>query len=74
MIVATVRLQQPQTKNKWIDESPINVWLNAHVGMYARYHHLVNDVRPWHVEHTASELIYNFAREKDAMMFALRWA
>lgn len=73
MIMASVKLTQPQTKNKWIDESPINGWLNEKVGAYARYRDLVDDTRPWHVEHTANELIYSFAREKDALMFALRW-
>lgn len=73
MIVATVRLTQPQTKNKWIDESPINEWLNSHVGSYAKFRDLVDESRPWHVEHTAKELIYSFSCEKDAIMFALRW-
>ena len=74
MIVATVKLKQPQTKNRWIDESPINGWLNEQVGSHARYRDLVDETRPWHVEHTATHLIYSFAREKDAMMFTLRWA
>ena len=74
MIVASVKLNQPQTKNRWIDESPINVWLLANVGVHSKYREHVNEVRPWHVEHTAKELIYSFAREKDAMMFALRWS
>ena len=74
MIVATVRLKQPQIKNKWIDESPINGWLNEKVGPYARFHDLVDETRPWHVTHSAHEIIYSFAREKDAMMFALRWS
>lgn len=73
MIQASVRLKQPQTKNKWIDESPINGWLNEHVGSYARYRDLVDETRPWSVEHTATELIYSFAREQDAVAFALRW-
>lgn len=73
MIVATVRLKQPQIKNRWIDESPINKWLNEQVGSFARFRDLVDESRPWHVEHTAKELIYSFAREQDAVVFALKW-
>ena len=74
MIVATVKLKQPQTKNRWIDESPINGWLNEKVGAYARYRDLVDETRPWSVEHTATHLIYSFAREQDALLFSLRWS
>lgn len=74
MIVATVKLKQPQTKNRWIDESPINGWLNEKVGAYARYRDLVDETRPWSVEHTSTHLIYSFAREEDAVMFALRFS
>lgn len=74
MIMATVRLRQPLIKNKWIDESPINGWLNEKVGPCARYRDLVDETRPWHVEHTFKEIIYSFARENDAMLFALRWS
>jgi hypothetical protein len=74
MIVARVKLKQPQIKNRWIDESPINGWLNEQVGSFARFHDQVDESRPWHLEHTAKELIYSFAREKDAIMFSLRWS
>jgi hypothetical protein len=32
MTQAIVRLKQPDTRNRWIDESPINQWLNENFG------------------------------------------
>lgn len=73
MIQASVRLYHPPQRNRWIDESPINEWLMAHVGVHARFKDLVDEDRPWHVDHEQKYLEYHFAREQDAMMFSLRW-
>lgn len=73
MIVASVKLKQPRTKNKWVDESPINIWLLANVGRHSAFKNAVHELRPWYVEHHRDYLEYHFAREKDAMLFALRW-
>lgn len=74
MITASVKLYHPPYRNQWIDESPINVWLLANVGVHARYRDLVDESRPWHVDHERDYLVYHFAREHDATMFALKWA
>ena len=73
MIVASVRLFHPKKPNRWIDESPINVWLLSNVGVYAQFRDLVDESRPWHVDHERDYLEYHFAREQDAVMFKLRW-
>lgn len=73
MIAATVKLTEPANLNKFIDEGPINVWLLANVGVHARFKDLVDEDRPWHVEHGYRYLLYHFAREQDATAFALRW-
>ena len=36
MISASIKLHHPKQVNRWIDESPINVWLLANVGHHAR--------------------------------------
>lgn len=74
MIRAKVRLYHPQQHNRWIDESPINVWLLTNVGVHAQFRDQVDESRPWHVDHERDYLEYHFAREQDAMMFKLRWA
>jgi hypothetical protein len=74
MIAARIVLRQPNKRNRWIDESPINAWMVDNVGTYAKFRDLVDESRPWHVEHTAKELIYSFAREQDAIMFALKFS
>lgn len=73
MISASVRLYHPSQHNRWIDESPINVWLINHVGQHARFRDLVDESRPWHVDHERDYLEYHFAREQDAVVFALKW-
>lgn len=73
MIEARVKLEHPKVKNTWIDESPINVWLLANVGIHARFRDHVDEARPWHVDHYEDYLEYHFAREKDAVLFALKW-
>jgi hypothetical protein len=74
MISASVKLYHPQQVNRWIDESPINVWLLANVGNHAKFRDLVDQDRPWHVDHKRDYLVYSFAREQDAVWFALRWS
>jgi hypothetical protein len=74
VIVASVRLKEPENQFKFIDEGPINVWLLANVGVHARFKDLVDEERPWHVEHNFREIVYHFAREQDATLFALRWS
>lgn len=74
MILATVKLYHPKQQNRWVDESPINVWLLANVGVHARYRDLVDESRPWHVDHERDFLVYHFARERDATAFALKFA
>jgi hypothetical protein len=59
---------------KFIDESPINVWLLANVGNHARYKDSVTEQNPWHVSHHMAYMEYSFAREQDATMFALKFA
>lgn len=73
MISASVKLYHPRQHNRWIDESPINVWLLANVGIHAKFRDHVTEVRPWHVDHERDYLVYHFAREQDAVMFSLRW-
>lgn len=73
MIQASVKLYHPQQRNRWIDESPINVWLLANVGVHARFRDSVTEQQPWHVDHYTDYLEYHFAREQDAVMFNLRW-
>ncbi len=74
MIAAKVKLTQPPIlDNRWIDESPINVWLIRNVGTNSRFIEQVDESRPWHVEHTITYLEYSFARDKDAVLFALKW-
>jgi hypothetical protein len=73
MIVATVRLTEPPG-NRFIDESPINVWLLANVGKHSPYKDNVSEKHPWYVEHGFRYLTYHFAREQDALLFSLRWA
>ena len=73
MIVARVRLNHPPVPNRWVDESPINRWLIDNVGTNARFRDLVDESRPWHVEHEHDYLVYSFAREHDAVMFALKF-
>jgi len=74
MIRASVRLDHPRQANRWIDESPINVWLLAHVGHHARLGESVTELYPWKVEHHREYLEYHFVRKEDAMMFSLRWS
>jgi hypothetical protein len=74
VISASVKLYHPQQVNRWIDESPINVWLLANVGNHAKFRDLVDQDRPWHVDHKRDYLVYSFAREQDAVWFALRWS
>jgi len=74
MIAASVKLKEPENQFKFINEGPINVWLLANVGVHARFKDLVDEDRPWHVEHGNRYIVYHFAREKDATMFTLRWA
>ncbi len=74
MIVASVRLKEPENQFKFIDEGPINAWLLDNVGVHARFKDLVDEDRPWNVEHNFREIVYHFAREQDAVLFALRWS
>jgi hypothetical protein len=74
MILSSVRLNQPLAPNRFIDESPINIWLLANVGQHAPTMDTVSEDRPWRVEHRFGYLVYHFAREQDAVMFSLRWA
>ena len=74
MIFASVRLKHPKPGWKFIDPSPINVWLIDNVGKWTRYRDCVTEEFPWSVASEYGYLEYYFAREKDAVMFALRWA
>lgn len=74
MIEATVKLKHPNPGWKFVDESPINIWLLANVGTHAKFRDSVTEQNPWHVSHSLAYLEYSFAREQDAMMFALRWS
>jgi len=68
MIEATVRLTQPPfQRNRWIDESPINVWLINNVGANARFRDQVDESRPWHVEHNFGylEYLFDFLKNQD---------
>lgn len=72
----TVSVYHPGS-NRWIDESPINQWLIANVGMCAKQRcldEMLSPSQPWAVEHYPSRLAYHFYNERDAIMFALRWA
>lgn len=74
MIQATVKLTQPLNQYRFIDESPINIWLLSNVGKCAKFRDSVTEECPWHVDHQYNYLVYSFAREQDAVMFALRWS
>lgn len=71
----TVSLYHPGP-NQWVDESPINQWLVANVGISdsLAWADPLSPSQPWQVEHYPSRLVYYFYRDKDAIMFALRWA
>ena len=73
--IHTISLYHPGP-NRWVDESPINQWLLANVGMCADpdWDEPVSSAKPWAVEHYPNRLAYHFYREKDAMWFALRWS
>lgn len=73
MIKASVRLNHPPFRFKWIDESPINEWLVANVGIGESFRNHKVKPRPWYVEHCEGYLVYYFIREEDAVMFSLRW-
>ena len=72
MIEASVRL--PITMNKFNDDISITKWLLNNVGQHAPTTDTVSEDRPWRVEHRWGYLVYHFAREQDATMFALRWS
>ncbi len=74
MIAAMVRLDEPKNMYKFIDESPINEWLLTNVGIHAQAKDLVDENCPWHVEHGYRYILYHFARQQDAVMFALKWS
>ena len=73
MIKASVRLNHPPFPNFWIDESPINEWLVANIGIGESFRNHKVKHRPWYVEHREGYLLYHFVREEDAVMFSLRW-
>ena len=74
MIFASVRLKHPVPGWKFVDDGPINGWLIDNVGANSRYRDGVTEEFPWCVNHEYGYREYHFAREKDAIMFALRWA
>ena len=74
MIEATVRLKHPKPGWKFVDESPINIWLLANVGFCAEFRDAVTEQHPWHVSHFLAYLEYSFAREQDATIFALKFS
>ena len=74
MIAARIQLRDTKPGWTFIDESPINVWLLENVGQNASRLSLLNEQRPWHVDHQFGRLEYSFAREQDAVLFALRWS
>lgn len=73
MKLSTVRLYHPPYRNCWIDESPINEWLVANIGIGESFRNSVHKQHRWYVDHKKDCLIYYFVCEKDAMRFALRW-
>jgi hypothetical protein len=74
MIAASVCLNHPDPGRKFVDDGPINGWLIDNVGTNTRYRDCVTEEFPWCVNHEYGYIEYHFAREKDAIMFALRWA
>lgn len=74
MIQASVRLNHPPFRFKWIDESPINEWLVANVGIGESFRNHKVKQHPWYVEHREGYLLYHFVRKEDAVMFSLRWS
>ena len=78
MIVASIILRHPNASvgldGMFIDTGPINAWLLENVGSNAPFRDSVDEERPWHTEHHFGYMVFNFARERDATMFALRWA
>jgi hypothetical protein len=52
----------------------MNLWLAKNVGTYASSLKSVNENTPWFVQYDWKCWQYIFYREKDATMFALRWA
>lgn len=74
MTQAIVRLKQPDTRNRWIDESPINQWLNENFGPGESRRKAKYKTASWYVEHNQGYLEYYFARKQDAVLFALKWS
>lgn len=75
MIAASVRLYHPAPElTKFIDEKPITRWLLDNVGDFIRYTDYVAKEWSWCVQHEDYYIDYYFAREEDAVMFALRWS
>ena len=76
MILATVKLYHPNATTapgaKFIDLSSIHEWLLAYVGRHAEGGR-VNEDYPWHESHHFGYVEFSFAREQDAIVFALRW-
>ena len=77
MIMASVKLYHPHATTapgaKFIDISPIHEWLLSHVGSHAEGGQ-VNEDWPWHESHHFGYVEFSFARERDAILFALRWS
>lgn len=71
MAMISVRLNHPPLR--WINESPINEWLVSNIGIGESFRN--HKVKPssWYVAHHEECLVYYFIREKDAVMFSLRW-
>ena len=74
MIQASVRLNHPHFRFQWIDESTINEWLVANVGMGDSFRNRRVNEHLWYVEHHRDYLEYYFVRKEDAVMFSLRWS
>jgi hypothetical protein len=74
MKITSIILKQP--KFGYINTSPINQWLISNVGQcaFVKRGGVIDEDTPWDCSFSRDEIEFFFAREKDATMFALRWA
>lgn len=74
MIEAEVTIQFDNIANVSDWEFQVEDWLFANLGNPAEFRDQVDEKNAWCVTSQWKQNIYHFAREKDATLFALRWA
>jgi hypothetical protein len=74
MITAEVTLLLADIEKVVETEEVIELWLLDNVGTLAPHRDQVDEDHPWCVTSKWAENIYHFARDRDAVLFSLRWA